>query len=206
MMVMILGSAAAVVGIFTIGLGTMLSNWFYVRKCEEEANQELGKVKTIAYQDPLTGVKSKHAYFEYEIDLEHKIDNGEAEDFAILVCDVNGLKHVNDTQGHKAGDAYICQASELICKLFSHSPVFRIGGDEFAVILTGSDYQSRAAILKTFNERVESNIASGDVIVSAGISEFEKGTDESIHAVFQRADQVMYERKKELKAMGARTR
>lgn len=195
-----------VIVMFIIGLAAMLNNYSLMMKKARETEEALGAFMNIANKDPLTGVKSKHAYAENEKKLDEQIREGTVSELAVVVCDVNGLKHINDTLGHKAGDEYICQASELICKLFSHSPVFRIGGDEFAVILTGSDYQSRAAILKTFNERVDSNIASGDVIVSAGISEFEKGTDESIHAVFKRADQLMYERKKELKAMGARTR
>ena len=206
MMIMILGSAAAVIGAFSIALGTMLSNWFYVRKCEDETNQELGKVKTIAYQDPLTGVKSKHAYVEYEDNLEHAIDNGTQEEFALLVCDVNGLKHVNDTLGHKAGDQYIRDAARLISEKFKHSPVFRTGGDEFVVLMNGQDYPERNELVYEFNRQIEQNVGTDRVVISAGLSEYVPGQDASYHAVFERGDKLMYERKMELKSMGAITR
>ncbi len=206
MMLMILGAAAAVVGIFVVALGTMLSNWFYVRKCEDEANQELGKVKTIAYRDPLTGVKSKHAFVEYEMELEENINNGKAEDFAVLVCDVNGLKHVNDTLGHKAGDKYIQDAGRMISEQFKHSPVFRTGGDEFVVLMNGQDYPERDELVAEFNKIVEQNIGTDKVVISAGLAEYKNGDDITFHEVFEIADKLMYTRKMELKSMGAITR
>ena len=88
----------------------------------------------------------------------------------------------------------------MICDSFKHSPVFRIGGDEFAVFLEGTDYWVRERIMKQFDSRIEENAASGDVVVAAGISEFIKGKDSSCMDVFERADQQMYLRKRELKA------
>lgn len=64
----------------------------------------------------------------------------ETVEFALLVADVNGLKEANDALGHESGDQLIKNTSRCICKIFEHSPVFRIGGDEFVVILTGEDY------------------------------------------------------------------
>lgn len=109
-------------------MNALLSNWHYARKCEEEASRELGTVKTIAYRDALTGVKSKHAFAETEEGMNCAIARKKIESFAVIVCDVNGLKHINDTQGHKAGDQYIREAGVLICNTFKHSPVFRTGG------------------------------------------------------------------------------
>lgn len=199
MMIMILGSAAAVVGTFVIALGTMLSNWFYVRKCEDEARE-------IAYRDPLTGVKSKHAFAEYESKMEDDIKKGDAEDFALLVCDVNGLKHVNDTLGHKAGDQYIKDAGKMISEMFKHSPVFRTGGDEFVVLMNGQDYQDRMDLVAEFDRAVEQNIGTGRVVISGGLAEYKCGDESTFHEVFERADKLMYERKQELKSMGAITR
>ena len=73
---------------------------------------------------------------------------GKAESFSVVVCDVNGLKHVNDTLGHKAGDEYICAACDMICEIYDHSPVYRLGGDEFTVVLSGHDYDIREELLQ----------------------------------------------------------
>ena len=195
-----------VVGLFVLALITMMNNYNVMRKRAEETEHQLGLAMSAAKRDPLTGVKSKHAYIETEKILDQQIQEGSYDTFAILVFDVNGLKHINDVYGHKAGDQYICSASSLICDMFEHSPVFRIGGDEFAVILTGKDYNNRVAILAQFNEVVEGNIGTDNVVISAGISDFDKTKDTSLHDVFERADAFMYIRKKELKEMGARTR
>ena len=123
-----------------------------------------------------------------------------------MVCDVNGLKFINDTLGHQSGDEYICAACKLVCKTFAHSPVYRVGGDEFVAFLAGEDYEARAALLEKIDRQSETNIGSKDVVVSAGLAEYVPGEDADVHAVFERADARMYARKKQLKAMGAATR
>ena len=126
--------------------------------------------------------------------------------FCVAVCDVNGLKIVNDTKGHKAGDEYLREACMMVCKVFDHSPVYRTGGDEFVVIATGSDFEERYELLAELNKRVEDNIASGTAVIAAGISDFVAGQDKDLHSVMERADVLMYSRKKELKAMGSNSR
>ncbi len=87
----------------------------------------------------------------------------------------------------------------MICAIFKHSPVFRIGGDEFAVFLENSDYLSRERIMQQFDFRMEKNAAGGGLVVAAGISDFIRGKDTSCMDVFERADQQMYLCKRELK-------
>ena len=94
----------------------------------------------------------------------------------------------------------------MICELYQHSPVYRVGGDEFAVFLKGRDYERRQEILDMLNQRVEENIGTGRVVVSAGMSDLVPGQDKTMHDVFERADALMYRRKQQLKAMGAVTR
>ena len=119
---------------------------------------------------------------------------------------MNGLKHINDTLGHKAGDDYIRSAARFIGDIFTHSPVFRMGGDEFVVILTDRDFDSRGELMKTLHDESVRHIAEGQVVVSGGISDFIPGEDVSSHAAFDRADALMYEEKKALKSLGAKTR
>ena len=195
-----------VIGLFTMGLTAMLINHFSLRKWENKATSERDKAYEVAYKDPLTGVKSKHAYVEQEREIAETIYKGEAKDFAVVVCDVNGLKYINDTLGHKAGDNYIRAASDLICEYYKHSPVYRIGGDEFAVVLQGSDFDNRHEIMRAINEEIESNLGTGKVVASLGLADFDPVTDNTFHAVFTKADNLMYERKQQLKSMGAITR
>ena len=113
----------------------------YLRKLEElvqieqQQKAEIGSAKQLAYKDPLTGVKNKRACEDYEAELDARIKEGLIREFAVVSLDVNGLKMTNDTYGHKAGDELLISACRIICRHFSHSPVFRFGGDEFEVIL-----------------------------------------------------------------------
>ena len=138
--------------------------------------------------------------------MDLSIASGEAGEFAVAMCDVNGLKYVNDTFGHKAGDAYIRAACKLICDTFEHSPVFRVGGDEFVAILTGRDFAVREELMKTLARRSEENIALQEVVVAGGCADFDPASDTTLRSVFERADSRMYEEKQRLKSLGARTR
>ena len=168
-------------------------------KREREQKQELGSAKLLAYTDPLTGVKNKLAYIE-EIEILNKdIEQERIEQFGVVVFDLNGLKHINDTLGHDAGDKYIQAGSKLICLKFCHSPVYRVGGDEFVVLLQGTDYKYREDLLAEFDLQVERNLDKGEVVVATGMSTFDKDSDEDYLSVFTRADKNMYERKHQLK-------
>ena len=199
-------NTAVVAGLFILALGAMLVNHFSLRKWEAKAARERDEARDVAYKDPLTGVKSKHAFVEQEAAMDRLMEGGETEDFALIVCDVNGLKHINDTLGHKAGDAYIKEASLLICEHYKHSPVFRIGGDEFVVLLQGHDFEHREELLAGINREIEENLQRGKVVASLGMSVFRPGEDKTFHTVFARADERMYARKQQLKSMGAVTR
>jgi diguanylate cyclase (GGDEF)-like protein len=171
----------------------------------EEEQEKSNSFKSMANTDSLTGIRNKHAFSDAEAALNHKIKEKEIDKLAIVVCDINGLKYVNDTQGHAAGDKLIIAACKVICEFFTHGAVYRIGGDEFAVILQGRGYDEMDGVIRGMNRQMEENIKTGDVVVSLGYSTM-KDNDEELHDMFERADQMMYERKKELKAMGARTR
>lgn len=174
-----------------------------VSNIDEQMRREEEHVNAIriANQDPLTGVKSKHAYSEDEKKCNLEIGSGNALPFAVVVCDVNGLKQINDTLGHKAGDQYIMDAAQLICAIFQHSPVYRIGGDEFVVILRGEDYLRRQVLTDSLQKSSTENKSSGGVVVACGLSEYVRGEDPSYAAVFERADALMYQNKKLLKGM-----
>ena len=172
-----------------------------VRK-ENEHLAALTMANEIARRDELTHTKNKTAYHEMENELQRQIENQSAQSnpFGIVVCDINGLKVINDTVGHKAGDDYIKTSCLLICHIFQHSPVFRIGGDEFAVILRGEDFIYREKLLFNLRRQVEENIRIGEgPVVASGLAEYQPRYDRSVEDVFNRADNQMYEDKTRLK-------
>ena len=203
---LILKVSFSVVGLFALSMAAMLWNYTQLRRSAQETKRELGTARSLAYTDPLTGVKSKHAFVEREMDMDRRIGEKAVREFAVIVGDLNGTKTVNDTLGHRAGDEYIRSGCSIICRCFKSSPVFRIGGDEFAVILEGSDYQRRGELLADINAGMEKNIETGGVVAALGMAEFRPGTDYTFRSVFERADQSMYERKKVLKDLGADVR
>ncbi len=181
---------------------------FQIRRISKEKLEEEKEAsrtfKNMANTDSLTGVRNKHAYSENETVINQKIQAGEIEKLAVVVGDINGLKYVNDTQGHAAGDQLIKDACAMICEYFSHGAVFRIGGDEFAVILQGTVYDTMHDVINKLNRKVEDNIKDNAVVISIGYSVLNR-EDKNLRDVFERADQMMYERKNELKSMGAVT-
>ena len=166
---------------------------------EKEHLAALATANAMARRDELTGTKNKTAYHEMETELQ-KLINADSEPFGIVVCDINGLKQINDTEGHKAGDGYIRDCCRLVCRIFHHSPVYRIGGDEFVVILRGQDYQNRERLVTELRRKVEENIHVGKgTVVASGIAVFQPETDCTVGDVFNRADNEMYGDKARLK-------
>lgn len=169
-----------------------------VRK-EQEHLAALAMANEMARRDELTHTKNKTAYREMENMLQKGIEEG-GEPFGLVVCDINGLKLINDTEGHKAGDEYIKDSCALICRIFHHSPVYRIGGDEFVTVLRGSDYKNREDLVSRLKEQVEENIRIGEgPIVASGLAEFQSVSDRTVEDVFNRADTLMYDDKTRLK-------
>ena len=163
--------------------------------------RELNAAREIANRDALTGVKSKHAYDEAVLKINAEIKDGSSVPFAIAFCDVNGLKTVNDTKGHQAGDKLILDAARVICDIFKHSPVYRIGGDEFVAILRGSDYENRQMLVESMIAKNAESRESDGVIIACGSAAWNADQDQTFEAVFKRADEAMYSNKTSLKEM-----
>lgn len=151
-------------------------------------------ISAMAFVDGLTGVKNKNAHREMVERLDREIKEGKAK-FAVVMLDVDKLKMINDNFGHDNGDKAIVGSCYSLCKAFSHSPVFRIGGDEFVAIIEGEDYENR----REFFEKLRNNeikVREEKYQYSTGMATFEPGVDRSFNDVFSRADQEMYLDKK----------
>lgn len=153
------------------------------------------------FVDALTSVRNKAACSEYLQDIEERIKKAEAVELAIAIFDCDDLKVINDSYGHDKGDIYLKTASRLICRIFQHSPVFRIGGDEFEVILQHEDYRNREALAEQFEkEQITLSEAAQnsweEVHMALGIAVYDPQLDQDITDTIRRADKVMYENKR----------
>jgi diguanylate cyclase (GGDEF)-like protein len=164
---------------------------------EEEFGKQLAQAQTQATIDALTGIKNKHAFLAAQEQMDRQIAEHNQAPFAIVILDVNDLKKVNDTVGHQAGDQYLRDACKIICETFKRSPVFRMGGDEFAVIAQGNDYEHIEELLESVNDRNAEAARTGGIVIACGMSQFDN--DACVATVFDRADHNMYENKRKLK-------
>ena len=171
---------------------------YFVKENEKKHKQQLDTVSVIANRDALTGVGNNRAYVANERRIIAKLANDPNYEFGIVVCDVNDLKYINDRYGHDYGDEYIRKACHSICLNYKMSPVFRVGGDEFVVILEGADYENREALLAKLQEMsLENTKQENGIVIASGMAT--KGVLDDFNAVFHKADKLMYAHKEELK-------
>ena len=168
-----------------------------------QRDHRIGEISRMAYRDALTGVGSKAAFNQLAEELSGNLADGAA--FAVVMMDVNNLKYVNDTFGHEAGDSYLRGCCKQICDIYKHSPVFRMGGDEFVAVLQNDDYERREALAEALRTAFAEAYAREDrpawerYSVSAGMAVAESG-DTAPDQVMKRADAAMYEAKRAFKA------
>ena len=184
--------------VVTLTLVILFLALYFIKENERKYKRSLESVSEVANKDALTGVGNHHAYIDNEKRILAKMKDTPNYPFGIVVCDINDLKYINDRFGHDFGDEYIRKACNLICKTYKRSPVFRIGGDEFVVILENDDYNNRHRLLAEINSYSAKNInTDNDVVIAAGMA-VNQGS-EGFADVFRRADKLMYGDKESLK-------
>lgn len=171
----------------------------------KKQEDDLVSMRNLAYVDSLTKVKNKHAFDDTADYIDEQIKSGTAE-FAVIMCDLNYLKLINDTHGHQEGDRALMKATKILCKAFPMSTVFRIGGDEFVIIPSVLEYARIAEHIDTLNMMLEQQRKSSDDItkrisISYGAARFDRDNDHSFKEVFERADKQMYEQKQKTHAL-----
>lgn len=176
-----------------------VSNIDKQKKKEEEDLKRFEFEKKIARTDALTGAKNKYCYNETQKELDKLISKGKNIEFAVLICDINNLKLINDTLGHDVGDKIIIKAKDLLVSSFKNSNVYRVGGDEFAVILEGTDFYKRDFLALKIVENNQNSTEIDDLVLAWGYSDYNKETDKCVCDVFNRADEKMYKNKRMLK-------
>ena len=165
----------------------------------------IADLNSLAYSDSLTEVQNKQAFDVALGEIQGRLyDKNNPIKFAIAIFDCDDLKQINDKYGHDKGNVYLKNSSNLIGRVFKNSKVYRIGGDEFAVILLGEDYSNRKVLKEEFLER-SNEITSfakepwEEIHVSIGIARYDPDIDRSAEDVMIHADHLMYDHKRERK-------
>lgn len=187
-----------------------------IGRLADNMNATMGQMKGLvrelrsqAQQDKLTGVKNTTAFDEKMLQLDRQILAGTCPPFSLVMVDMNGLKQINDTYGHEKGNLAIQAMVKTICDLYKHSPVYRIGGDEFVVLVQNDDYASQDIIWRQLVPYLHQR-SQGlkepwlELSFSAGRAQYQPGIDEDLKAVFRRADAAMYKVKRQIEGKGIR--
>ena len=171
-----------------------------------DAEKELAKMNVIAHRDAMTNVGNKTAYEQYVEGLNRQIEAGAAE-FAIVMMDMNDLKRINDGCGHEKGDLYLKKGCAVFREIYRHSPVFRVGGDEFVAVLQGQDYERRYTLMECARRDFANTLKGGRedcpwerLSVAIGMAEYDPEANERVEDVMNRADRSMYDEKGRMKA------
>ena len=154
--------------------------------------EKITAISREAYIDNLTKVGNVAAFKRDVQDMD-----GE---YALVMFDLNHLKKVNDNFGHDKGDLYIRGCCRIICDQYKHSPVYRIGGDEFVVLLKGEDYENRDEHLREIREKFEKADGEPWERYSAAAGMALRNADEVVDEVLRRADEEMYAEKRRMRA------
>ena len=174
------------VGIFLAG---MLAYKYLTRG---KTNEEKCAVKA-AYVDALTGLGNRH---KFNMVIGEMVKH-EQNKFALCFLDLDDFKHINDNMGHDAGDELLIELGRrLVEGLDNHGQVFRLGGDEYALIITNADTKLE---VETIVKRVKANVAKpidlrGNVVnleYSLGVAMFPEDSKDSVQLV-NYADTAMY--------------
>lgn len=170
-----------------------------IRSMQKELQGYIVFARATAYMDVLTGMSNQSSYLERVKQLNQEIEAKTAA-FTVFIIDLNGLKNMNDDYGHDAGDAAIIDAANVIRAAFPAGELFRIGGDEFAVLLHAGSEEEISARKAAMDEALgvcnQTEKSYGvPLSFSKGAAVFDPARDKEYMDVFRRADQAMYQDK-----------
>ena len=181
-----------------------------VRAISLNLKRYINYVHAQAYVDAMTGVGNKTAYLQLVREINGHLEH-ESVLFSVIVCDVNGLKMVNDEYGHEEGDRLLIGTAAVLRSVYGVKNVFRIGGDEFIAVLPDVREEEVLISFNALDEEIARYNAALPpdakitVSFSRGAATFRQGLDKEFREVFRRADKQLYVDKAEFyKSHGGR--
>jgi len=164
------------------------------RRADEE-------IRMLAISDALTELYNRRGFISLA-EQQIKRANRTNKTLALFFIDIDGLKIVNDTKGHEEGDRLLINAANILKQTFRESDIIaRIGGDEFAVLAAVNASETSEIVLSRLTEHIRSHNALPDqkyeISMSIGTAIYNPATPRSLDDLMSRADELMYEQKKE---------
>lgn len=186
-------------------LNDQIENLFATRQELVSTREQADIMNEMANRDALTGIRNKRGY-DHEIQRINKQVAAGRTAVGIVMVDMNGLKEINDNYGHEKGDKAICSLCDVLCSIFKRSPVFRIGGDEFVVVVENQDFKNLEKNAENFRACIEHSMNDTDLEpwertnAAIGFAVYDSEKDLGIEDTLKRADELMYENKRAMKS------
>ena len=160
-----------------------------------ERKEEEAKRRYLSFHDQMTDLYNRR-FFKNEMD---RLNTSRQLPTSIIIADIDRLKMINDTYGHRSGDQHIVDAADIISKVVRQEDILaRIGGDEFAVLLPETNEEAAANIIDRINNQIKKHNKKADHELSISLG-YAVRTDLSkdLEEVLNKADAMMYRQKKE---------
>ena len=167
--------------------------------------QEAMEMSLLAMKDTLTGIRNKTGFDKESQKIEEELSMGKIH-VGVAKIDLNSLKQINTIYGHDKGNEVIIELCNIISSIFAQSPVFRIGGDEFAVILKDHDLFDIENLSQTFKDKIKELRDTPDledwerISATIGYAIFDPFQDAHFESTFRRANEEMQKDKKNVRA------
>ena len=190
--------------LFVMALGLLalvLASSFQAHRSMQERARAEEQLRQLSLTDDLTGLYNRRGFLALA-EQQTRVATRDKKPMMVISADLDGLKGINDAFGHKEGDAAIAETSRILRESFRNADlVARIGGDEFAVLLTGGEVEFDAEKLdRRLQELVEKHNRKNDrqyrISLSAGFASFEAAGTDTFEERLHRADTRMYEQKR----------
>lgn len=176
--------------------------YYYFEMKNRELQWAKQKLEYLSYYDTLTGLFNRN-YFEQEIkrlESQQRFETPERTPVGIVLCDVDGLKAVNDTLGHAKGDVLLIQAANVIRSVFAgRGLTARIGGDEFVTVLEAQEDELQQACQQIHRAVLAYNASGPELPLSISVGCASDRAGQDLMQVFKEADNNMYQEKLEQK-------
>ena len=149
--------------------------------------------RDMSNMDYLTRLKNRNAY---QLDMKNRIAAKKEKDTGFILIDLNSLKHINDTMGHETGDRYITCISQAYLNMGPEDGImYRIGGDEFVVVMPGASEERIRGFAGRLEEEFEKLAFMPGLTFAWGAAIYDADTDNDLFSTCRRADKNMYMKK-----------